>query len=202
MRIRGHVIGAFSITATRRSVILSAEGSDARFTLEATNAAAVSAFATPGRDRCTIVAPVAASPSVLKNDRRSTGDPACSISERTTGFMKSSRSPFPSIPEDACEPQVGCRVHTSAVLARLQASAGGGDGAEVRRGELAIDRRADRFQMRVAGHPHSVHGLIVPRHLEGTGPEEQHLGDRVERNRDAYAGDACEAVHHVDAPRP
>ena len=43
MRMIGHVIGALTTTATRRSVIFSADGSDARLTFDCTNAAAASA---------------------------------------------------------------------------------------------------------------------------------------------------------------
>ena len=45
MRMSGHVIGAPTTTAKRRSVIFSADGSDARLTLDCTSAAAASALA-------------------------------------------------------------------------------------------------------------------------------------------------------------
>src|SRR5919109_1101157 len=82
MRMIGHVIGAPAITATRRSVIFSADGSDARLTLVCTSPAAASAAASP----VNAIAPAALTPTVLKNDRRSTGAGASSI-RRTARFM-------------------------------------------------------------------------------------------------------------------
>lgn len=63
----GHVIGAFSTTAVRTSVIFSCDGSE-RVTCDWTNAAAASADASPH----SATAAPAVSPSVRKNDRRST----------------------------------------------------------------------------------------------------------------------------------
>src|SRR6516164_8992702 len=67
-RIRGHVKGAPVTTATRRSVILRADGSDARLTPAWTKVAAASAAAFP----LSAMAPAAPRPSVLKNERRAT----------------------------------------------------------------------------------------------------------------------------------
>src|SRR5438045_2076791 len=64
----GTVMGAAVITATRRSVILSAEGSDDRLTFDCTNDEAASVAASP----VSANAPAALRPSVLKNERRST----------------------------------------------------------------------------------------------------------------------------------
>src|SRR6476661_3252165 len=62
----GTVIGAPAITATRKSVIFSAEGSDDRLTFDWTKEEAASAAAFP----FSAIAPAAVRPSVLKNERR------------------------------------------------------------------------------------------------------------------------------------
>ena len=79
----GTVIGAPAITATRKSVILSADGSDDRLTFDCTNEDAASAAASP----VNAIAPAAPSPSVLKNDRRAIPAGASSSIFCTTGFI-------------------------------------------------------------------------------------------------------------------
>src|SRR5438067_3742516 len=88
MRINGHVIGAPTTTAVRRSVILRADGSDARLTPVCTKSAAASAAAFP----VSAMAPTAPRPSVLKNDRRLTSRGVSSSMLRTAGFMAPSLS--------------------------------------------------------------------------------------------------------------
>jgi hypothetical protein len=66
MRMIGHVIGALATTATRRSVILSAEGSDARFTFDCTIAAFSAALASEARANVAAAAPPATVPTDLK----------------------------------------------------------------------------------------------------------------------------------------
>src|SRR5690348_10677989 len=77
-RIRGHVKGAPVTTATRRSVILRPDGSDARLTPAWTKLAAASAAALPFNVR----APAALRPTVLKNERRATGSIPSSLRPR------------------------------------------------------------------------------------------------------------------------
>src|SRR6478672_12659364 len=83
MRISGHVIGALTTTAIRRSVIFSAEGSDARLTLACTTLAAAAAAASP----LSVNVAEAVKPKVLKKERRSTEAGAGSSILRTRGFM-------------------------------------------------------------------------------------------------------------------
>ena len=83
MRINGHVIGAFSTTATRRSVICSFDGSEARLTLFCTKLAAASAEAAGD----IAAAAPAVSPRVRKNERRSTSAGAGVSCSRTLAFM-------------------------------------------------------------------------------------------------------------------
>src|SRR5687767_10692304 len=96
MRISGQVIGAPTTTATRRSVILSAEGSEARLTFAWTTFAAACAAASPP----SAIAPAALIPSVLKKDRRPTAGGTSSSILRTAGFMPSLLVSFAGERED------------------------------------------------------------------------------------------------------
>src|SRR5258708_30147757 len=89
MRINGHVIGAPATTAVRRSVILSADGSDARLTPACTKLAAASAAASP----VSAMAPAALRLSVLKNERRPTARGVSSSMVRRAVFMAGSPQP-------------------------------------------------------------------------------------------------------------
>src|SRR5688500_17316589 len=84
MRTTGHVMGAPATTATRRSVILRAEGSDTRLTLAWTKPAAASAAPSP----VSASAPAVPRPSVLKKERRSAAGGGASSIVRTTGFIE------------------------------------------------------------------------------------------------------------------
>jgi hypothetical protein len=78
----GHVMGAFSTTATLRSVIFSAEGSEARFTFDWTSAAAASASRVDVAPSATT--PPTAAPIDVKKPRRSSR-------RATAGFMNGPR---------------------------------------------------------------------------------------------------------------
>ena len=84
-RMMGTVKGAPVTTATRKSVIFSADGSDARLTFDCTKSAAVAAAASPV---IAIAAPTPI-PRRLQNDRRSTPGLLSSRSARMAGFMRS-----------------------------------------------------------------------------------------------------------------
>jgi hypothetical protein len=74
MRMIGHVIGASTTVATRRSVIFSCEGAELRLTF------CVAPSRSASDTRLSVVAPAAAAPADLKNVRRS----KC---RRTDAFM-------------------------------------------------------------------------------------------------------------------
>ena len=71
MRMSGHVIGAPTTTAKRRSVIFSADGSEERLTLDCTSAAAASALASGDSMKVAAVTAPVAAPTDLKKSRRS-----------------------------------------------------------------------------------------------------------------------------------
>src|SRR4051812_28474377 len=96
MRMSGQVMGAFSTTATRRSVILRSEGIELRWTF----AGAASRSASLSRPNAE--APAAALPMEVKNDRRS--------GRRTTaGFMRPPFGPIAGLEEHGWHRQAGAR---------------------------------------------------------------------------------------------
>src|SRR2546430_6030941 len=179
MRMMGHVIGALTTTAKRRSVILSADGSDARFTLACTRFAAASAAASP----VNAIAPAAPRPTVLKNERRSTPRGDASNSVRTARFIASSQFLEVELQRELHRPVVHNRRRDAARGRRIEVL--------VREAEARIVEQIERIPPKLDVRPARRRESLRQRRIE------IHMARTVEDAAAAVAVSVCRRGNEV-----